>query len=459
MYEENQKNSINWMSLLIKGAIIIAVVIIVLIIFGNLTKSDNNSGSVYSSSNSKYRDNVIQMKEAAFEYFTSNKLPKEIGDTKQLTLNQMFDQKLLLDFNNSDENYDLVNSYVKVTKTSDENYALKVLLSNNEYSDYIVTTIEKDKDCIVDCPTVEVPNNNNNSGNNSSNNNNNNSATDKDDSNDTDKNGNSSSNTIVKDVVYNFNFTYPCVDCDNDKDPDKEPDKDPDKEPDKEEYVTYYKHEKLVKSYEFDLCKYESETYYTTSYISSDRKEDTSYSYELKLKNLENIDVDKTRIVASYFGTGTSDYYQYIKTRNDDLDMTGASYEHSVYMTSSTKFRDSSLKSGNFDYELSNLYERNNDYFTKVNIDYEDDYRVDKYYASNLGYNVYFVPVKFNVYYINENDCYQRTASESVYESYEDSKNYYLDNVDIDTRTETKWSTSKSLSGYEYTGISEQRAK
>lgn len=85
-----------------------------------------------------YADNVETMKEAATSYYTTSRLPKNVGDSVSITLEEMLDKKMLLDFTDSNgKECDITNSYVKVTKMDDE-YEMKVQLSCSDYSDYVI---------------------------------------------------------------------------------------------------------------------------------------------------------------------------------------------------------------------------------------------------------------------------------------------------------------------------------
>ena len=147
MYEEGNKNlSLNWGSLLIKLVILAVIVFLAGLIFTKVT-GKNSSSNTLASSNSDYITNISTMKTAAFEYFTKSKLPEKVGGTEKLTLAQMVNQKLLIDFTNDGKVCDTNSSYVQATKTADGNYALKVSLTCGKQSDFIVTTIESADIC------------------------------------------------------------------------------------------------------------------------------------------------------------------------------------------------------------------------------------------------------------------------------------------------------------------------
>lgn len=85
-----------------------------------------------------FNSNVQTMQNAATNYFTTSRLPKNVGDSVRLTLGEMINQKLILPFVDSEGNScDLNTSYVEITKM-DEEYTLKVNLSCTTKTDYII---------------------------------------------------------------------------------------------------------------------------------------------------------------------------------------------------------------------------------------------------------------------------------------------------------------------------------
>ena len=88
-----------------------------------------------------FNNNVQTMKEAAEDWFTTERMPKEIGEEESLTLQDMLDKKLILPFLDKDgKECDTERSYVTVKKEEKE-YTLKVYLSCNGKSDYIIEPI------------------------------------------------------------------------------------------------------------------------------------------------------------------------------------------------------------------------------------------------------------------------------------------------------------------------------
>ena len=150
MYEEgNKRLSLNWGSLLVKLVILAIIVLLACWVFIHINK--NNNSSKLATTDNEYINNVSAMKTAAFEYYTAQNLPEKVGETEKLTLAQMINQKLLIDFTNDGKTCDANSSYVQTTKTSDGNYALKVSLNCGKKEDFIVTTIENKE---LNCPEI-----------------------------------------------------------------------------------------------------------------------------------------------------------------------------------------------------------------------------------------------------------------------------------------------------------------
>lgn len=98
-----------------------------------------------------YNENITAMKDAAVDYYTTERLPKNEGDISEMSLQKMFDLKLLVPFVDKDgKSCDTQNSYVQVTKDGDE-YVMKVTLVCGKQDDYIVEYIG----CHDVCPSKE----------------------------------------------------------------------------------------------------------------------------------------------------------------------------------------------------------------------------------------------------------------------------------------------------------------
>ena len=81
--------------------------------------------------------NLHNMRDAGILYFTTDKLPEEVGDKTTLTLQKMLDMKLLVPFTDKNgDSCDVTASYVSLEKKENE-YLMTVNLKCGEEEDYI----------------------------------------------------------------------------------------------------------------------------------------------------------------------------------------------------------------------------------------------------------------------------------------------------------------------------------
>lgn len=137
MYEERERFSFK--DVILQIVLVVLFVFLLLWLFPTKSYVDNKVGDgLKPLYNQLFSQNVDTMKEAAISYFTTSRLPKNIGDKETLTLGEMLDKKLLIPFLDSNNNQcSLTDSYVEITKMDDE-YILKVNLSCSDNSDYIL---------------------------------------------------------------------------------------------------------------------------------------------------------------------------------------------------------------------------------------------------------------------------------------------------------------------------------
>lgn len=85
-----------------------------------------------------FTDNILTMKDAAKSYFTTPRLPQEVGDKVTMTLKEMYAKGLLLELVDSNNNAcDPNKSYIELTKTEEE-YQMKVTLSCSDKEAYVI---------------------------------------------------------------------------------------------------------------------------------------------------------------------------------------------------------------------------------------------------------------------------------------------------------------------------------
>ena len=85
-----------------------------------------------------FNENIISMKDAAKSYYTTSRLPKNVGDKVKMTLSEMLEKKIILPFTDKDgETFSLTDSYVEITKY-DEEFIMKVNLKCGEEENYLL---------------------------------------------------------------------------------------------------------------------------------------------------------------------------------------------------------------------------------------------------------------------------------------------------------------------------------
>ncbi len=125
-------------------SVTLVIFIIIGIIFFIYPKNKNKTQTATAT----YITNINLMKEAGFEYFQGSNLPEKIGSSYEMTLGEMIDSKLVMEFvDEKGKSCNLNESYIKTTKTLDNEYAMKVYLSCDSKSDYIVTSIANNVVC------------------------------------------------------------------------------------------------------------------------------------------------------------------------------------------------------------------------------------------------------------------------------------------------------------------------
>lgn len=85
-----------------------------------------------------FYSNIETMKDAAKDYYTTERLPEKVGDVKKLTLKEMIKLKLVLPFYDSkNKACDVEKSYVEITKLDTE-YTMKINLKCSNTEEYII---------------------------------------------------------------------------------------------------------------------------------------------------------------------------------------------------------------------------------------------------------------------------------------------------------------------------------
>jgi len=96
------------------------------------------------------------MKDVAKSYYTTERLPKDLNESKKMTLQEMLDNKLILPLMDSNGKYcDKRASYVEITKLENE-YVIKVYLSCSDKQDYIIEHFGCYDICSDTCKLLET---------------------------------------------------------------------------------------------------------------------------------------------------------------------------------------------------------------------------------------------------------------------------------------------------------------
>lgn len=153
MYSNENNPGFNWKDLLLK---LVFVIIFILLLIWLFKINTPNMKPFYSN---QFRENIKYMQDAAESYYTNERLPKVVGDSAEITLREMIEKNLILEFVDEDGNgCDLDNSYVQVTK-NEKDYTLKTNLVCPKEKNTVVKILgcyNYCEDCKEDDKTVEV---------------------------------------------------------------------------------------------------------------------------------------------------------------------------------------------------------------------------------------------------------------------------------------------------------------
>ena len=409
-----------------------------------------------------FNENVVTIENAAKSYYTTARLPQKVGDTVYMSLADMLDKKLILPFVDSNDNQcDLNNSYVEVTKMDDE-YNLKVNLQCSDKSDYVVTHMG----CYSYCETAicekaeetTKPVNNTPTTTNPAKNTNNN-------------NGGSSTTKPSKGVTYYQYYTQTV---------------------EKVPYETTIRVPYSVR-YTERMCKYQevsrkTKDFYSVSYVGatdSHYNDNFSLHYGFVLSsNATNVKLKDVDDGHNYFSLSA-----YLSQKNNGVvyDYTHPSPSYSAYVPSSTMtFNKTSLSSSHItsvyvndttnynnvyisrDWNVYSGYKFDYRYYlsdSRINNDLDEDDLV-RYYDYNQGY-IFFVPIRFTIQYdvlsgdIEVDECDDLNSAEEDYIIDRYTKTKYkteyrnetkVEYKNVTKNSEMKWTTKKGVSGYIYTG-------
>ena len=118
--------------------LIVRIILIALFVLLFIWLFRNYSPNMKPFYSNIFRENVSYMQNAAKSYFTNDKLPTEVGKSVRLTLGEMEEMKLLIPFVDKDgKSCNKKDSYAEITK-EEVGYTLKVNLVCGKESNYII---------------------------------------------------------------------------------------------------------------------------------------------------------------------------------------------------------------------------------------------------------------------------------------------------------------------------------
>ena len=132
LYSELLSN-INWYDLIKKLTILLLSIIIIIFTISRINKYNQKKAFSY--------ENLTLLKNSLYDYYKNQPLPKNNGDSISLTLEQMEKLEIVKEIKEKNELCDPLNSYTILTKTSTNEYKLKIHLicpySNNTLEEKI----------------------------------------------------------------------------------------------------------------------------------------------------------------------------------------------------------------------------------------------------------------------------------------------------------------------------------
>lgn len=418
-----------------------------------------------------FNENLVDMKEAAISYYTTPRLPKNIGDKVSMTLGEMLDKKIVLPFvDKNGESCSTTDSYVEITKM-DEEFQLKVNLSCDGQNDYMIVHLGCYQYCEGEICEKEEATTIVSGGKGWS-------------------DGSSvkpSEPVVTRPIVNNYitnkyitnnnttnNITNNNDCCDGKPDPEPKPDPKPepkpDPEPDKTLYYQYRTKELVTEKVTVNMCdvrKYQTVTkdYYSLAHTVITVNDIIKYPFAVKLpKNATNV-----KLKSYALGYNNFNFNTYITEKKGGEIY---NYKYGDGATSAhTSLSDALLQRTAIRSNHGNLVVHNTSAVTESDrVEFRIDYSVyfDKNAIKNSGLNhiidktageIYYVPSKYVVTYdivgnTVSKKCSDVTSSESDYVWKRWSKTETQQHYEYGPY---KWTTNPDLDGVEYTGKTEYR--
>lgn len=477
MYNENERG-FSLRDIILQLLMLVLFIFILIWLFptkgfvNDLTEKLENmsTGSDHSILYDKiFNENLVDMKEAAKSYYTTSRLPKNIGDKVSMTLGEMLDKKIILPF--ADKNGDACStsdSYVEVTKMDDE-FQMKVQLSCNGQEDYMIIHLGCYQYCEGDIcekeeATTVVSGSKGGSTTTSVTTKPSETVVTRPVTNNYITNNNITNNNITNNTTTNNNTTVTKPEVEPEPEPSPEP------EPEKTLYYQYRTKELVSKEVNVSMCdvrEYRTVTnpYYSLAHTVTSINDIILYPFAVKLPtNATNV-----RLKSYSLGYDNFDFNTYISQKKaGDI----YNYKYNDGSTSAhTTLSDALLTRTSIRSNHGNLVVASDKVVhEKDRIEFQINYSV--YFKEDVIKNagllhvidatagrIHYVPVKFVVSYdllgsTESKKCSEVTSSEEdyVYRRWNktETEKYY-------EYGSYMWTTNPNLSGVEYTGKKEYR--
>ena len=134
---------IQWHNILIKLITLLIIMILIIFIISRINKSNEEKNKIFNN-------NINTIIDATIKFYSANNLPHNVGDSTSLILEEMLEKKLIDHLEENKENtYDTKDSYIILTKVSNDTYHLKIYLSGNNQKKYIENDLICNEKCHI----------------------------------------------------------------------------------------------------------------------------------------------------------------------------------------------------------------------------------------------------------------------------------------------------------------------
>jgi hypothetical protein len=150
MYDEDGNRRFSILRMIF---ICLIIAFFVFLVMWAIAKSKQSGTSCTDKSNTVFNSNINYLQQVGTDYFTTDKLPTEIGQTIIITLEDLVEGHYILQINDSDgKTCNMNESYVSVTKT-ETGYEMKTYLVCGDREDYVIKVLGCHDLCNNTCNT------------------------------------------------------------------------------------------------------------------------------------------------------------------------------------------------------------------------------------------------------------------------------------------------------------------